>query len=166
MAQSQPAPRRPRGIYALVNIKENINNQQNANPSITTAQLETYFVKLYQDLLSNPAVSGLVIYENWGMLNPNPPTDANPYDWSLLDDAFNQAEAWDAQNPAKASKTIQLGVSPGFNSPAWMLAQLTSCDGLFQSPVQTPSSTCGKATFSGFVEGRHPEATDAVERGL
>jgi hypothetical protein len=28
-----------------------------------------------------------------------------------------------------------------------------SCDGLFQSPVQTPPATCGKMTVSGFVEG-------------
>ncbi len=34
-----------------------------------------------------------------------------------------------------------------------MLAQLTDCDGLFQSPVQTPPSACGTATFLGYAEG-------------
>jgi hypothetical protein len=32
---AQPAPRRPRGNYALVSIKENIKIQQKKNPSIT-----------------------------------------------------------------------------------------------------------------------------------
>ena len=145
LAQGQTTPRRPRGIYAVVNIMEQIAVQQKANPSITPAQLDDYFNGLYQGLLSNPAVSGLVIYENWATLNPNPPTAANAYDWTYLDEAFNQA--------AQAMKTIQLVVNPGFNSPQWLLDQIPSCDGLFQSPVQTPASTCGKATFSGFVEG-------------
>jgi hypothetical protein len=33
-------PRRPRGIYAVVNVENNINQQQRANPSITAAQLD------------------------------------------------------------------------------------------------------------------------------
>ncbi len=94
-----------------------------------------------------------MLYENWGTLNPNPPTAANAYDWSYIDDAFNQASAWNSQNPAQTPKTIQLVVPPGFQTPPWVLDQIPSCDGLFQSPVQTPPSTCGKATFSGFVEG-------------
>ncbi len=150
---AQPAPRRPRGIYAVVNIMENTANQQNANPSITPAELEAFFVTLYQDLLGNPAISGLVLYENWATLNPNPPAGANAYDWSYMDDAFNQASAWNSQNPAQAPKTIQLVVSPGFQTPRWVLDQIPSCDGLFQFPAQTPASTCGKGTFSGFVEG-------------
>jgi hypothetical protein len=124
-AMAQQSPRRPRGIYALVNIMENINVQRQANPSITPAQLEAFFVKLYQDLLGNPAVSGLVLYENWGTLNPNPPTAANAYDWSLMDDAFNQASAWNSQNLAQAQScdTISLAsysmptlISPGERS--------------------------------------------------
>src|ERR1700693_2845836 len=89
LAQGQTTPRRPRGIYAVVNIMEQINVQQKANPSITPAQLDDYFNGLYQDLLSTPAVSGLVIYENWATLNPNPPTAANAYDWTYLAEAFN-----------------------------------------------------------------------------
>jgi len=121
--------------------------------SITPAQLDDYFNGLYQDLLSNPAISGIAIYENWARLNPNPPAAANAYDWSYLDDAFNQASTWNLQNPAQAPKTIQLVPPPGFQTPQWVLDQIPSCDGLFQSPVQTPASTCRKATFSGFVEG-------------
>ncbi len=151
--KAQPMPRKPRGIYAVVDIEENIRKEQGKNPSITPAQLEASFVSLYQDLLSNPAVSGLAIAVNWSALNPNPPGAPNSYDWSWLDDPFNQVSTWNGQNPTKASKTIQLLVFPGFQTPQWVLNSIPSCDGLFQSPVQTPSNSCGQATFSGFVEG-------------
>jgi len=148
---AQP-PRVPRGIYTVVDTQKLIDQQQQANPSITTAQLDAYFNSLYQDLLSNPAVAGLALQVHWDWLNPNPPTTANPYAWNIVDDAFNQVAAWDAQNPTLAPKTIQLIATPGFNSPAWMLAQIPPCDGLFQSPVQTPPSTCGTVTFKGYNE--------------
>ena len=150
---AQPAPRRPRGIYAKVNTASEISQQQKANPAITPAQLNAYFNNLYQDLLGNPAISGLVLQVHWDTVNPNPPAAANPYDWSYVDDAFNQASAWNVQNPAKAPKTIQLIVTPGFQSPQWVLDQIPTCDGLFDFPVpQTPPSTCGKVTFVGFGE--------------
>src|SRR5580658_5965790 len=145
---AQP-PRRPRGIYAVVHT-ENLINQQAS--SITTVQLDAYFNSLYQDLLSDPAVSGLTLQVHWDRLNPNAPPAANAYAWNIVDDAFNQAAAWDAQNPGQAPKTIQLIVTPGFQSPPWMLAQIPSCNGLFQSPVQTPPSTCGTVTFKGYNE--------------
>ena len=145
-------PRRPRGIYAVVDTENLINLQQQANPSTTAAQLDAYFNNLYQSLLSNPAVSGLTLQVHWDRLNPNAPPAADAYDWSLLDEAFAQAAAWDAQNPAQAPKTIQLILTPGFQSPPWMLSQIPSCDGLFQSPVQTPPSTCGTVIFTGYNE--------------
>src|ERR1035441_7148444 len=151
---AQPSPRRPRGIYAVVNIEENIKKKQAANPSITAAELKTYFLNLYQDLLGNSAVSGLALWVNWSALNPNPPGSANPYDWTYVDDAFTQASAQNARNPAQAPKTIQLVPLPGFQTPQWLLTQIPSCDGLFRSLVETPPRTCGKATFAGFVEGR------------
>lgn len=151
---AQPAPRKPRGIYAIVNVEENIKKEQAQNASITTAELKAYFVKLYHDLLANPAVSGLALWVNWSVLNPNPASDPSPYDWTVIDDAFNQASAWNAQNPTKAPKTIQLVPLPGFQTPKWILNQIPSCDGLLQSPLQTPPATCGKVTFAGFVEGR------------
>ena len=157
----QPGPRRPRGIYAKVNIATEINQQQKANPSITTADLNVYFNSLYRDLLDNPAISGLALQAHWDTLNPNPPAAAKPYDWSYLDDAFNQVAAWNAQNPTMAPKTIQLMMTPGFQTPTWVLDQIPTCDGLFQSPSQTPPGTCGKATFEGYGE-----ATDATELPL
>jgi hypothetical protein len=135
------APRRPRGIYAVVPVEDIINQ----NSSLTPAQLDAYFDSFYQGLLADPAISGLALQVHWYTLNPNAPPAANAYDWNSVDDAFAQA--------ASAKKTIQLIVTPGFNSPAWVLDQIPSCDGLFESPVQTPPSTCGTATFTGYQEG-------------
>ncbi len=151
-AQTVPKPT-PQGIYAVVNIEDNISSQQKARPAITHAGLDTFFNNFYNDLLNNPAISGLTLQARWDTLNPNSPDAANPYDWSYVDDAFNQASQWSVQNPAAAPKTIQLIVSPGFQSPQWVLDQLPTCDGLFQSPSQTPPGTCGKATFMGYNEG-------------
>src|SRR5690242_5032558 len=78
VSPGQTSPRRPRGIYAVVNVTENINQQQKANPS---ADLNAYFNTLYQQLLANPAISGLTLQIHWDTLNPNPPSAANPYDW-------------------------------------------------------------------------------------
>jgi hypothetical protein len=50
LAQVQLTPRRPRGIYAVVNVEDGINQQQRADPSITTAQLDAYFNNYYQGL--------------------------------------------------------------------------------------------------------------------
>jgi len=36
---AQSDPRRPRGIYAIVNVEENIKKEQVANPSVTPAEL-------------------------------------------------------------------------------------------------------------------------------
>jgi len=145
--------RRPRGVYAVVNVEDNINTQTKANPSITTAALDASFSTLYQGLLGNPAISGLTLQVHWDTLNPNPPGASNAYFWNYVDDAFAQAAAWDAQNPTQAPKTIQLILTPGFQSPQWILNQIPSCDGLFQTPVVTPPSTCGTATFTGYQEG-------------
>src|SRR5580698_4435323 len=145
-------PRRPRGIYAVVDTATVINQQQQANPAITAAQLDTYFDNLYGGLLNDPAVSGLTLQVHWDTLNPNSPASANPYAWNIVDDAFAQAAAWNGQNPTQAPKTIQLIVTPGFQSPQWLLAQIPSCDGLFQTPAVTPPSTCGTATFTGYQE--------------
>jgi hypothetical protein len=103
---------RPRGIYAVVDVENEIATLQMANPSITAAQLDAGFNNFYQDLLSDPAVPGLAIRSHWDTLNPNPPGPVNAYRWNLVDDAFNQAAA------TQAPKTIQLIVTPGFNSPA------------------------------------------------
>ncbi len=134
-------PRRPRGIYTVINVEDVVNQ----NPSLTPAQMDSYFGGFYQGLLADPAIFGLTLQVHWDTLNPNAPPAANAYFWNYVDDAFAQASS--------ARKTVQLIVSAGFNSPPWLLGEIPSCDGLFQSPVQTPPSTCGTATFTGYQEG-------------
>ena len=146
---AQTAPRRPRGIYAVVNVEDEI-NQQRGNP--TTTQLDSFFKTFYSSLLNNPAISGLALQVHWDTVNPSAPPAANAYLWNYADDAFAQAAAWNAANPSGVPKTIQLIVTPGFQSPQWVLNQLTSCDGLFQTPAVTPPNTCGKVTFTGYQE--------------
>ena len=153
VACAQTTPRRPRGVYAVVNVEDQINQQEKANPSISPAQLDAFFNTFYQDLLSNPAISGLTLQVHWDTLNPNPPSAANAYNWNSVDDAFAQAAAWNTANPTGAPKTVQLIVTPGFQSPQWVLNQLTLCDGIFQFPAQPTSSACGKVTFQGYTEG-------------
>ena len=115
---AQPAPRRPRGIYAVVNVEENIKKEQTANPSITPAELNAYFVNLYQDLLGNPAVSGLrsrcTGTRSTPILRPPPMLTTGAY----VDDAFNQASAWNAQNPAQASEDHPARPAAGLSDAA------------------------------------------------
>lgn len=134
---AQPAPRRPRGICAKVNIASEITAQQKANPAVTPAQLNTRFNNLYQDLLNNPAISGLVLQVHWDTVNPAP----NSYDWTYVDDAFEQAALWNTRNPGRTAKTSQFTVTPGFQTPQWVLDQIPSCDGLFQTPCRS-CTTC------------------------
>ena len=88
---------RPRGIYAVVNVEGEINSQTKANPAITAAQLDAGFNSFYQDLLGNPAVAGLTLQVHWDTLNPNQGGE-NAYLWNYVDDAFNQAAAWNASS--------------------------------------------------------------------
>src|SRR5271169_2067202 len=73
-------PRRPRGIYTVVDIDTQINQQQNANPNITTAQLHAFLQNYYASLLENPAISGFTLQVGWGRLNPNAPPSFQAYD--------------------------------------------------------------------------------------
>jgi hypothetical protein len=136
-----------------IHVDLQIAQQQKTNPSITTDDIHKVLTKLYSSLLDNPAVSGLAIGVDWSRLNPNPPSNPQPYDWSYLDDAFASISTWNTGHPSQVPKTIQVQVSAGFGTPSWVLDQIPSCDGLFQSPPQTPAGKCGKATFIGFVEG-------------
>ena len=136
---AQEVPRRPRGIYAVVNIEENIKKERGAKPAVTPSELDAYFANLYRDLLGNPAVAGLALWITWKELNPYAPISPNPYDWHYLDDAFKEVSTWNEQNPTRAPKTIQVVPLPGFQTPQWVLDQIPSCDGLFLTPLQTPS---------------------------
>jgi hypothetical protein len=145
-------PRRPRGIYAKVDISGYVAQQGEANPCSAPAQFDAALNIYYAGLLADPAISGLTLGVHWDLVNCNAPPAVNAYQWNYLDDGFAQVAAWNLQNPAQAPKTIQLIVIPGFDSPQWVLDQIPSCDALFQNPPQTPPSNCGTATFTGYPE--------------
>ena len=154
-------PRAPVGIHAEVILDEYEAVQLKKNPSMTPTDLDFYFVDLYKRLLSNTAVSGISLGVSWKRLEPHAPTGTGTdgYDWSWTDNLFLQVSAYNAANagtPGFHPKTVQLGVSPGFNSPQWLLDKLPSCNYLFDHQEQAPPADgppCGKATFNGFVEG-------------
>jgi hypothetical protein len=63
---AQQAPNTPQGIYAVVNVEDDVNTQQKAHPAITQAGLDAFFDKFYLDLLNNPAVAGLTLQVHMG----------------------------------------------------------------------------------------------------
>jgi hypothetical protein len=144
------AIRGPNGIYAVVRLVDKITPANNAATATLTADdaLTNYF----SFLLANPAASGLMLMAQWTDLEPSEGT----YGWNYLNDAFNAINTWNAANPTAPPKTLQLVVTPGFNSPPWLFDQLTSCDGLFLSPAQPVSATCGYTTIFQQTESGPP----------
>ena len=102
----------------MVDVENEIAALQSSNPSITAAQLDAGFNSFYLDLLSNPAVAGLAVRPHWDTLNPNPPGAANAYYWNLVDDAFGQAAAWNAQNPSQRAEDDPTDRAAGVSVPA------------------------------------------------
>jgi len=162
--------RGPMGIYANVRLATALTQAQNLvcpshdvrcvfNPELVDQYLTNYFGYL----LDNEAVSGLLLETEWQQLQPSDPgpnpltPNSGSFYFNYLDDAFNAIKAWNKANPSKPPKTLQLGVSPGFNSPlnkqgsGWLLNYLSSCDGLFMSStvvLPNPALTgCGYTTI-------------------
>lgn len=157
IGQPPARPNSPFGIYAVVPVEDVVNKQP---AGLTQAQSDTDLITFYKGLLDNPAVAGLTLQVHWDTLNPNAPTDTNPYFWNYVDDAFTAVGQWNNSHPttsAPSPKTVQLIVTPGFHSPKWVLSKLKNCDGLFDSTLSAPASDCGKATFTNFIEdkGKH-----------
>jgi hypothetical protein len=154
-------PRTPHGIYATVGIAQYENDYLLAHRSASSVPPDYFSGTVYPDLLANPDVSGITLYVRWSRLNPNPaPSPITPpghfqYDWSLVQDLLDQAGA--------VKKTVQLVVTPGINSPTWLLGDingkndglLKSCNYLFDTTYKPPptGTECGKVTFWGFDEG-------------
>ena len=115
----------------------------------TNADWSSYFDCLYGQLLANPAISGLTLQVHWDLVNTGP----DVYNWSYVTNAFIQTSNWNVLNP-NAQKNIQFIVTPGFNSPPWVLADIAAadgaCDGLFTN--QGASHNCGTVTFIGYNE--------------
>lgn len=145
------AQRVPTGIYAVVPVETVVAPLQ--TEGLSRKAVNSRLISFYGGLLNNPAISGLTLQIHWDTVNPHPPAHASPYFWDYVDDAFSAVQSWNDNNPSATPKTIQLIVTPGFNSPQWMLNELKSCDGLFYSPQVLPEASCGKVTFSYFKEG-------------
>ena len=108
-------------------------------------------------LLNNPALAGINAFLRWSDLNPS----FGSYDWTELVDIFGAVDAWNAANPTQPRKNVMLGVTPGFHTPAWVFANMASCDPMFgllpetssgYTPYPTPNpslvpANCGYATF-------------------
>jgi hypothetical protein len=174
--ENSTAPRYPKGIYAAV--------ESYASDSSGVISEATNLPITFQDVLSNPAVSGITVQGLlWFEINPNPPSaryrpapldcsnlptygPQDPYNWTVIDDAFCAAESWNKNNPSSPPKTIQLQPSPGFYTPQFVLDQINkeTCSGKFvfqtqpyllpasNSSLNTPSvlpptATCDLAYF-------------------
>jgi hypothetical protein len=137
-------PRRPLGVYAKLDLSDVIKSNPNAD-------WNAYFNCLYWQLLDNPAISGLTLNVRWDLVN----TNSGAYNWAYVQDAFNQVSIWNTDNP-NAQKTIQFIVTPGFNSPGWVLTNIVttdgSCDGLFTNQNGSAAANCGTVTFIGYNE--------------
>src|SRR5271169_721216 len=103
------ASRQPLGVYAHVVIEDLIKGYQGPQP------VHIYLRHLYAQVLADPAISGLAVGEHWDHIQPS----EDGYDWSYLDDAFAVANA--------ANKSVQLLITPGFNSPAWLVHRIPPC---------------------------------------
>ena len=134
------AVRKPLGVYVHVVASDAIGSYPGKSPS--PSALHAYLQDLYAGLLANPAIAGITFGAHWDQTQPLSGTAASSFDWSYLDDVFTAATA--------AHKTVQLIITPGVNSPAWLMAQLPSCDTLFTKG--SAPANCGLVTFAGFPE--------------
>jgi hypothetical protein len=139
----------PSGVYAKIDIEDAIT-------TCTTSDYHACVRKLYQKIFANTLISGITVGEHWDHIQLSSPsclTTADPKlcvqagtDWTYLDDAFTAASA--------VGKSVQLILTPGVDTPLWVLAQIPSCDGLFPSGTGFALHDCGKATFNHFQQQR------------
>ena len=165
-AQHPFPARTPLGVYVHTDVLDVIQeyggNSQDQGCAQTTQDLHSYLRCFYAKLLANPAISGITAGLHWDQLQPDSPLcaftrscTASPdgYDWSYVDDVFAEAGA--------ANKTVQLIITPGTDSPPWLLNLIPSCDGLFTAGATAPPD-CGKVTFVNFPESKRADGNPPV----
>ena len=144
-----PDLRGPLGVYAHLDIETAINNYPGSGTP-TAEELHSYLRNLYASILADRAISGITLGAHWDNIQLTDPASSNGYsdgyDWSYLDEAFEEANS--------ARKSIQLIITPGFDSPKWLLAEnkIPSCDGLFPPGKGTAPDDCGTVTFVNYPE--------------
>jgi hypothetical protein len=157
----------PLGVFVHIDVEYEIQLFQAESTTaapLPEAVLRSDLKQLEASMLANPAISGILVGENWDHIQTSPPdaSDSNAgYDWGYLDDAFAAAAA--------AHKSVQLNITPGFNSPPWLIGSSTtgpaasgivpkiaSCDPIFASGG-VPLPDCGTVTFVGFPESQRSD---------
>ena len=134
------AVRQPVGVYMHVDQGDAVGSYPGKAPSLTA--LHAYLQNLYAGYLANGAISGITFGAHWDKIQLASGTAASSFDWSYLDDVFTAASA--------AHKTVQLILTPGVDAPAWLMAQIPSCDALFTKG--SAPADCGSVTFTVFPE--------------
>jgi len=191
-AFAQDQPREPKGIYVAFRLDSVVSAAYSAAytgqtkasqypyPALTLPPTNDVLIKYFTRLLDNPSVSGLSPEIPWNLLslrNPGPdPLNpaARSYLFEPIDDLFIAVNQWNTNHPRKTPKTIQLIISPGFNSPSWVFDHIDAevfaagcesggictgdCDGLFllaqpPAPPHFNYSNCGYTTIFWEVEG-------------
>jgi hypothetical protein len=118
-----PPPRQPVGIYARLVV-------HGADEQVTNNILA---------IISNSGISGILGVFAWSDLSPTNSTTnllVGKYDWRLLDDLTNAVGYFNSTNSGQPPKTIQLEITPGFNSPPWFFSNTCSCDPMFLTNSQ------------------------------
>jgi hypothetical protein len=155
------AYRQPLGVYAKVDIEDLIKGYQGSQP------VHVYLRHLYGLALADPAISGLTVGRHWDNIQLSDsrcifshscaPGSEEGYDWSYLDDAFEEANS--------VHKSVQLIITPGFDSPPWLVHKIPPCDGLFPGSAPAPTSEnapsdCGTVRFTDFPEDQRSDKID------
>jgi hypothetical protein len=152
-------PRQPSGVYAKIDIEA----AETGCPGYQDGATDFHpcLKKLFKELLKDTAIQGLTVGERWDHIKLSSPdcifegilpVFCVPFgtDWGYLDDAFDEANA--------VGKTVQLIITPGVDTPLWVLAEIPSCDQMFHSATSATvggrNSNCGKVTFGGFQQER------------
>jgi hypothetical protein len=161
IAQSHPPPL---GVYAHINVEVALKRKFGTKLPSPEKQ-HAYLQGLYASLLDHDdAVSGITLGVHWDRIEVSPPSCAHEnnclpptettdgYDWSWLDDVFIEAHTY--------KKSVQLILTPGVDSPTWLLNELLpSCNALFEPATGPPGQDCGQVNFSVFPESSHADGS-------
>ena len=141
-------PRTAVGVYAKIFIDQAVSRYTGPPEDIHSCLRQ-----MYEDLLANPAISGLTIGEHWDKIQLTDSVYPDGYDFSYLDDAFQAAH--------DHGKKIRLIITPGFDTPKWLMDKLPECvfvNGKLQAP-------CGKQHSINFPSGGDLTAIHCLCRG-
>ena len=144
-------PNKPAGVYLHVDM-ENMLKLAKVEHADDNAK-RAYIVIQLTLLLSNRALSGITAGVDWSTIEQKKPPGGQTTpqcpncDWTVLDAVFEAANK-------VPGRTVQLIVTPGFNSPNWLKQELMPCDGIFVAPKIKPETSwdCGSAQFINFPE--------------